>query len=140
MKLLLDTCVLAEFAKPTSIAPGVRTLVERHSSDALFISVVSLGEISKGIHLLPTSKRKAHLQHWMETLENEYHARLLSIDSLVADLWGELTAKTQQKGLTLPAADGLIAATAITYGLHLVTRNVDDFKHTPVLLVNPWDV
>ena len=138
MKLLLDTCVLAEFAKPKT-DQNVQRFIQDIASEALFISVISLGEINKGIHLLTTSKRKTHLQKWMKTLEMTYQHRVLPINAEIADLWGEIAALAQKKGKTLHSADGLLTATAIIHGLHLVTRNTKDFQHTPVLLINPWE-
>ena len=137
MKLLLDTCVLAEFAKPKTDA-NVEHFIQHISAEALFVSVISLGEINKGIHLLPISKRKTHLQEWAQKLETTYQDRLLSIDLNIANIWGEITAQAQQKGKIIPNADGLLAATAIAHGLHLATRNINDFKSTPVLIINPW--
>ncbi len=138
MKLLLDTCVLAEFSKPLPEAKVLR-LIESHTSESLFISVISLGEISKGVHLLTDSKRKTILRKWLSNLEASYQGQVLSITSEIAQTWGEVTAQAQQKGRVLSSADGLIAATAIVHGLHVITRNVKDFALTPVLLMNPWD-
>ncbi len=138
MKLLLDTCALAEFAKP-SPNQKVLAFIETFPSESLFLSVISLGEISKGIHLLPTAKRKASLQHWLTQLEQTYQDHILPITPEVSQIWGEITAQAQKKGRLLPSADGLIAATAMAHGLHVVTRNTKDFECSTALLINPWD-
>ena len=71
-------------------------------------------------------------------LERVYADRLLPVDLETGRIWGQLTAAAQRKGRTVPAGDGLIAATAQRHGLHVITRNVDDFKETGVTLINPW--
>lgn len=138
MKILLDTCILSELRRPESraILKNALSLFEAHQ---LFISVISIGEITKSISLLPISKKKTDLLQWSAKLEKNYVSRTLSINSDIAHLWGELTAKAQKSGKQIPTADGLIAATALAHGLHVMTRNVDDFKYTGVLLLNPWN-
>ena len=107
-------------------------------SDSLFISVVSVGEIVKGIALLKEGAKKRALQDWLQTLERDYADRLLSVDVETGHIWGELTAAAQKTGRIVPASDGLIAATARRNGLHLMTRNTAHFESTGVLLLNPW--
>ena len=137
MKILLDTCILSELRRPESheILKNALSLFDAHQ---LFISVISIGEITKGVSLLPISKKKSELLEWAARLEKNYVSRTLSINSDIAHIWGELTAKAQKNGKKIPAADGLIAATALAHGLHVMTRNVDDFEHTGALLLNPW--
>jgi toxin FitB len=137
MRVLLDTCVLSELrgARPN---PGVRQAIEDFASDDLYVSVVSAGEIAKGIALLPDSRNKRGLEGWLRALELGYADRLLPVDLETAHIWGELTATAQKHGRAIPAADGLIAATAMRHGLHVMTRNTADFEATGVLLVNPW--
>lgn len=139
MRVLLDTCVLSELYKPNPLS-SVQQAVEHLPDNNLYISVITLGEISKGIALLPDSRRKTDLSIWLSTIETAYGARVLPIDAEVASIWGEITAVAQNQGLIVPMADGLIAATALRYGLHLMTRNVKDFQPTGVLLINPWDL
>lgn len=138
MRVLLDTCVLSELRKE-HCPPQVRAAVELLDDASLFVSVISLGEIAKGIALLDDSKRKRSLRDWLETLEQAYGERILPVDLETVRIWGEVTAKAQRAGKVVAAADGLIAATALRYGLHVMTRNVDDFSPTEVLLLNPWD-
>ncbi len=86
-----------------------------------------MGEIGKGIALLPDSRRKDELSVWFAHIGQEYSERLLPINAETTMLWGQITAKAQQDGFVIHASDGLIAATALQHGLHLMTRNVKDF-------------
>ena len=137
MRVLLDTCVLSELYKPIPLE-SVKTAVDSLLDNDIYISVITLGEISKGISLLSESRRKRDLLVWFNNIENVYAERVLQIDSEIAAIWGKITAIAQKKGFILGAADGLIAATALRHGLHLMTRNVKDFEVTGVLLLNPW--
>ncbi len=130
MRVLLDTCVLPELRHPKG-HPGVRGAVEALENDSLFVSVISIGEIAKGIALLKESKNKRELQAWLQALERYYEDRILPVDLETSHTWGELTA-------AVPASDGLIAATARRHGLHVMTRNNEHFSPTGVLLLNPW--
>ena len=138
MKALLDTCVLSGLRHPTHASLLTKAMQFFDAKD-LFLSVISIGEIIKGIALLPTSKKKNELQHWALQLENVYTDRILNITSDVVHIWGEVTAQSKLKGITIPTSDGLIAATALAHGLHVMTRNVADFQSTGVLLLNPWE-
>jgi toxin FitB len=139
MRVLLDTCVLSELYRPAPLE-SVRAAVDRLPDECLFLSVITLGEIGKGIALLPDSRRTQDLSAWFANLQHAYTDRILSVDSDTAAIWGEITAAAaQRRGVVLAAADGLIAGTALRHGLHLMTRNVNDFQNTGVLLLNPWD-
>ncbi len=138
MKVLLDTCVLSELRHPKG-HPAVRQAVAALNEEELFASVLSIGEIHKGICLLKQSPRRLELEAWLETLQRNYDDRLLGIDLEICRLWGELTAKAQGVGRVVHAPDGLIAATALRHGLRLMTRNTTDFEPTGVLLLNPWE-
>jgi predicted nucleic acid-binding protein len=137
MKVLLDTCVLSALRQPAN-APVIHKVLQPMDVSDLFISVITLGEITKGITLLPKSKKKTELATWIMTLENHYADRVLNIDRDVSCIWGELTAKAQSRGKVVSMADGLIAATALAHGLHVMTRNVSDFEVTGALIFNPW--
>ena len=137
MKVLLDTCVLSECYRPTGLET-VKSFVNGLPDAALHISVITIGELSKGIDLLPSGKKKIALSSWLATTQDIFTDRIMSIDSETALIWGGITSKLQKQGLVLPIADGLIAATALRHGLHLVTRNVKDFSETGVMLVDPW--
>ncbi len=137
MRVLLDTCALSEMRRPTP-HPSVAETIESIPNESLFLSAISIGEITKGASLLPTSKKRNAIENWLLKLERDYASRILPIDAELAHVWGELTAAAQMRGKTIPILDGLIAATALTHGLHLMTRNTKDFEATGVLLLNPW--
>lgn len=133
MRLLLDTCILSELRSDNT---SLKSAIQQFDSKDLFISVITLGEISKGIALLPTSKKKTELTHWAIMIENNYQGNILNINSEIVHIWGELTANAQRRGKIIPAADGLIAATALAHGLHIMTPNIADFEATGSLLFN----
>jgi predicted nucleic acid-binding protein len=137
VKALLDTCVLSELRHPKG-HPGVRRAVAALHEEELFVSVISIGEILKGISLLPEGLRKHALASWLNTLERDYGDRILPIDRDVCRRWGELTAHAQRAGRPVSATDGLIAATALHHGLQVMTRDTADFEPTGVSLLNPW--
>ncbi|MCC6165036.1 MAG: type II toxin-antitoxin system VapC family toxin [Acidobacteria bacterium] len=118
---------------------AVKAAVAALPAENMFISVLSLAEITKGIPLLDDGPRKRELAAWLQALEEHHTDRILPLDLDTAHIWGELVAAAQKIGKVLPAVDGLIAATALRHGLHVMTRNVDDFSATGVLLLNPWD-
>jgi len=135
--ILLDTCVISELRRPQPDA-SVVDRVMRIDTGNLFLSVITIGEIVKGIELLDSSERKRQLEQWLLRLEQDYADRLLSIDTQVARIWGELTARAQNHGIQIPASDGLIAATALRNGLHVMTRNSRHFAATGAIVIDPW--
>ena len=138
MRVLLDTCVISEIRKPQGSARVKEAVAALVSSD-VFISAITFGELTKGITLLEKGKKKTALQNWLLTLEKNYARAILPIDLETVRLWGELTAQAQKNGCTVPACDGLIAATARQHGLHIMTRNIRDFEATGAMLINPWE-
>lgn len=108
--------------------------LDQHSA-AAFVSVLSLGEIWKGIGLLP-SERREPLELFIESLEEEYADRVLSADCEVTKRWGQYLAEQERLGRKLPVVDSLLAATALVHDLTLATRNTADFPG--VRTVNPW--
>ena len=138
MKVLLDTCVVSELQRQNA-RPSVRDAVASIPDDHLFLSVLSIGEIIKGIELLPDGKKRRSLETWLFDLVNLYSEHILPVDLETSRIWGEITANARQKGVTIPAVDGLLAATALRHGLYLMTRNTRDFALTGVRLINPWD-
>ena len=137
MRVLLDTCVLSELRRPKGHA-AVRRAVEALDDRDLFVSVLSVGEMAKGIGLLKDGERRGLLQSWLQTLERAYQDRILPVDLETSHIWGEITAAAQKGGRIIAAGDGLIAATALRHGLHVMTRNTADFSVAGVLLLNPW--
>ncbi len=138
MKLLLDTCVLSELQK-TNCNPVVKEWVFSVSDCDTFISVMSIGEILKGINLLEKGHFQSELISWLGNIERYYEKQILPIDIETTKIWAEITATAQKSGKILPAIDTLIAASAIKHGLHVMTRNVKDFKPTGALIINPWE-
>jgi predicted nucleic acid-binding protein len=137
LRVLLDTCVLSELRRPNA-HPAVRRAIEGFDANDVFVSVLSIGEVAKGIALLAESLKKRALQTWLLALESNYSERILSVDLETGRIWGELVAAAQKAGRPVAAVDALLAATARRHGLHLVTRNTTDFEPTGVLLLNPW--
>lgn len=137
VRVLLDTCVLSELQRPHG-NPRVRARVDELDSGNLFLSAITLGELTKGIALLAEGPRKQALASWLVGLERRYDEQILSVDREVARVWGELTARAQQAGSQIPAADGLIAATALAHGLHVMTRNSRHFAASGAFIIDPW--
>lgn len=135
---LLDTNVPSELTRPQP-QPSVSQWLEDINDEQLYFSVISLGEVLKGITVLPTSRRRTELQQWLDgTLRPWFGNRILPIDELVAERWGILAGQCTLKGRPLKVADGLIAATALIHDLAIVTRNVRDFENLDVQIINPW--
>ncbi len=139
MSFLLDTNVISEWVKPQPDRNVVSWLAEA-DEDRVFVSVISFAEIRRGIELMPTGRRRERLGQWLaEELPLRFEDRILAIDPQVADTWGVVMARSQKVGLTLGSMDAFVAATATAHGLTLVTRNVKDFEHIGVSLLNPWE-
>jgi toxin FitB len=137
MKVLLDTCILAELQNPKGRV-AVKEAVMGIDEDNLFLSALTVGEIAKGIALLAPGKKKQALSQWFNSLEAQFASRILPIEAETACMWGELTARAQQKGLTIPATDGLLAATALRYGMHIMTRNTRHFEASGAIVIDPF--
>lgn len=139
MKYLLDTCILSELLKPQpqeTVIEWFQTVPETQ----LYLSVLTLGELHKGIAKLPGSKRKQKLELWLETdLKQRFKSRLLNIDLQTALVWGTILAQTEQSGKSMSAIDSLLSATALAYNMILVTRNTRDMEASGVPLLNPWE-
>ena len=137
---LLDTSVLSEFKRRGEPDPLVRDWLRANDPDLLWASVLSFGEIRKGIERLAASKRRTELEAWVEhELEQWFEERFLQVTKAIAEQWGVLSARALDKGTPLPNIDGLIAATAIEHDLTLVTRNVKNFTGLGVAIFNPWE-
>jgi predicted nucleic acid-binding protein len=133
---VLDTNVLSELRRKQP-DPNVAAWMQVRPRPSLFLSVLTLGEIRKGLERVEDAKRKQALLDWLEVeLPHYFVGRLFDIDAATADRWGRLMA---QAGRPLPAIDGLLAATALQHDLTLVTRNSKDFVDVGVRLINPWE-
>jgi len=139
LKYLVDTCVISEIVKPCPDKLLIEWLLET-PSDRLYLSVLTVGEIRKGVSKLPSSRKKAKLTEWLNTLIEDYKDRILSVDLTVSENWGEMQSSAEKEGLTLATIDGLIASIARTHNLILVTRNENDFQGCDIPLFNPWKI
>jgi predicted nucleic acid-binding protein len=135
---LLDTNIPSELMRPVP-EPRVETWLEAADDNRLYFSVVSLGEIVKGISLLAPGRKRNELDRWLETtLRPWFGARILPFDETIARRWGVLSAQSERKGRKLKVADAMIAATAFVHDLTVVTRNAKDFAGQGVAVFNPW--
>ena len=131
---LLDTMMLSELRKKER-NPGVAAWLSGKPDQALFVSVVSIGEIAKGIAQQDKRNREfaKTLRQWLEKLLLLYKERILPIDIPIAKRWGELSVQANNSG-----ADILLAATALEHNLTIVTRNEKHFPLTDLKIINPW--
>ena len=132
---LLDTNILSELRKGKLCDPNVLKWSKATTIDRHYISVLSLGEIRKGIEILRRKSPEQCLafENWLMTLRTEYEADILPVTDRISDQWGHMMAKQ-----TRPVIDGLLAATALTYKLTMATRNVNDFKNTGIKVIDPF--
>jgi predicted nucleic acid-binding protein len=132
---LLDTNVLSELRKGQRCDAGVRQWFDETTEEELFISVVVLGEIRKGIERIRMRDpaQAQALENWLLRIATEFADRLLLVDERVADKWGRLG--LQQP---VPVLDAFLAATALVHGLKVVSRDEEGFRNTGVLVVNPF--
>lgn len=139
MAYLLDTNVISEPKKKAPDAQVLRWLAQ-HTLETAFISALSLGEIEQGITLLGNTKRAKSYREWLEArLKPEFAGRILNVDAQVMITWGRITGEATKRERPVSLMDSLLAATAITHGLTLVTRNTKDVAALPVEVLNPWE-
>ena len=137
MKYLLDTNIISETVRPQP-NKNLQEWLSEIPSESLFISVLTLGEIRRGIEMLKDSKRKSHLVLWLEQeLPKWFGENVLPIDQEVAERWGYITSMKQHHQLR--AIDSLLAATALTHNLKMVTRNIKDFDVPGLEVLNPFE-
>ncbi len=133
MSYLLDTNVVSELRRKLP-NPGVVSWFSDRPASTLFLSVLTLGELRKGIDGASDAARRMALSDWLETeLPSFFAGRILNLDAPIADRWGRLIAAAGR-----PAIDSLLAATAAHHGLSLVTRNARDFEGLGIEVINPW--
>ena len=138
MNFLIDTCVISEIIKPKPSKRLTGWLTRQDEND-IYLSVLTLGEIQKGIEKLTDIKRKRKIHLWVEQdLKERFKKKILPIDTQVAMIWGQIQGLAEKKGRGMPTIDGLIAATAIAGNLVVVTRNIGDMKESGVALYDPW--
>jgi predicted nucleic acid-binding protein len=132
---LLDTNVLSELRRKTPDATVLEWFARRPAS-TLYLSVLTFGELRKGIEGVLDAKRRMALTDWLETdLPAFFTGRILPVDAQVADRWGRLLSAA---GRPMPAIDSLLAASAAQHGLSMVTRNSRDFADLGLDVINPW--
>jgi|SRR5882724_12452375 len=134
MAYLIDTCIISELRK-AHCNQGVASWMANIQPDEVYLSVLTLGEIRRGIELHRSKDAKAAgaLERWLVGLETHYAERVLPITAAIADRWGRLS-----PAQPLPVSDGLIAATGLEHKLTVVTRNTADFQHSGVNILNPF--
>jgi toxin FitB len=136
---LLDTCTISDVvAKQPN--PNVLDWFTNQPPETVYLSVITIGEITKGIQKMPPSRRRTELEIWLDqAVLIQFQQRIIDIDLATMVLWGELTGRLEPQGRMLPTMDSLIAAVALQNSLTLVTRNEKDFAGTDVTIFNPWN-
>ncbi len=135
---LVDTNVISEILRAAPDAK-VSAWSQQAAKQTLFLSVVSMGELRKGLTILPPSARRTQLEKSIEAqVPIWFQNRILPVTQAIAERWGELDGIRQLAGRPLNTPDGMIAATALEHGLTVVTRNTKDFAGLGVAMLNPW--
>ena len=136
---LVDTNIPSELTRENPDA-RVAAFLKNAAQESVFLSVMTIGEICKGIAALPISQKRSMLQHWLEKdVRSWFGDRIVPVTEAIAERWGNLSATARQQGITISVVDGVIAATALHHDLILVTRNVKDFAGLGIDLLNPWE-
>ncbi|TYT76064.1 type II toxin-antitoxin system VapC family toxin [Desulfobotulus mexicanus] len=139
MNYLLDTCVISELIKKHPDSKVVQWISSVEEIQ-LFISVLTIGELYRGIEKLPEGKKRNDLHWWVSfDLKKRFQHKIINFDLKTAAIWGKIQAKAERSGQKLPVMDSLIAATGISHDLVVVTRNIKDMENSGVELLNPWD-
>lgn len=138
MSYLIDTCCISELVKKKPNPNVVKWFADQDEL-SMFLSVITFGELRKGIEKLPDSKKKKELNRWVkEDLKQRFKNRILNINLDEANKWGEILATAEKNGKPLPAIDSFIAATALVHDFSIVTRNTQDMEGSGVEVINPW--
>jgi len=137
-RYLLDTCVFAEYSRPR---PNTKVFewIDAQEQELQFLSVLTVGEMEKGIARLPSSKRRQSVAEVLNVIVSRFDHRILQLDIGIARRWGRMVESLELKGRKLPIIDSLIAATALEHDLTIVTQNILDFTDTGVTVLNIWD-
>lgn len=138
MAYLLDTCAISEMVA-TKPNPNVLGWFEHQPESTLFLSVITWGEIQKGIYQLDAGRRRTRLERWFaDDLYPLFQGRIIDIDEKLIATWARMLAGYNKKGRVRSSLDSLIEATALKNNLILVTRNENDFRDSDVSIFNPW--
>jgi predicted nucleic acid-binding protein len=138
MRVLMDTCVISELIK-TPPDRNVLAWFERTGEEDIYISCLTLGEIEYGIGRLPDGKKKNDIALWFRDLKEQFREQTIPVTVEISLRWGAIRADVQKKGYDISVVDGIIAATSICGNFILATRNISDFRHVGVDIINPWN-
>ncbi|MBW1723528.1 MAG: type II toxin-antitoxin system VapC family toxin [Deltaproteobacteria bacterium] len=139
MNYILDTCIISEIVKPKPRLKVINWLRSQNENN-LYISVLTLGELHKGLEKIRDKRKKKKIHLWIEQdLRERFRDKILPIDARVAMIWGQVQGRTEQSGRGMPTIDGLIAATGLAFNMVVATRNISDMEASGVALFNPWD-
>lgn len=139
MAYLLDTCAISEMVS-VQPNPDVLSWFEHQAEETLFISVITSGEIQKGINQLAAGKRKLQIEAWFfDELVPNFQGRIINLDEKIMATWARMSAEFRVEGIIRPSFDSLIEATALHHNMILVTRNVKNFQNSKVSILNLWD-
>jgi toxin FitB len=138
MSFLLDTNVISE---PKQKQPSEKVLewLDAQDEAKLYLSVLTVGEIKKGIAKLESSRKKAALEKWLEQLRARFSRRILPLSEKTFLVWGKMCGDFERRGVLRPAFDSLLEATALEHDLIFVTRNVKNFADSQIIILNPWE-
>lgn len=138
MSYLLDTNVVSESeqARPN---PAVLKWLSARDDTNIYLSALTVGEIRRGIEMLESGKKKAHLRNWLEYIRTTFSQRILPVTESTFEVWGVMFAAFERRGMRRPIFDSLLEATALEHDLILVTRNVRNFQGSSVTILNPWE-
>ena len=136
--IILDTNVISEVAKPNS-SPSVLAWLDRQAEDALYLTTVTIAEISAGVHKLDAGKRRDGLERRLKDTVDLFSGRLFPFDLGASLLFGEVLAVARRRGCDIGFQDGLIAAIAIHRNAAVATRDVSPFEAADVEVINPWE-
>ena len=139
MNYLLDTCVISEVIKREP-NKNVISWLQAQDEANLFLSILTFGEIQKGIEKAPDQSRKKKLKLWVEEdLKKRFENKIIPVDLKVVTNWGSIQGLAELAGKTMPTIDGLIAASGLTYNCIVATRNTSDMEQSTAELFNPWE-
>ena len=137
MSFLLDTCTISE---PKQRRPNEKVLewLDAQDESKLYLSVLTVGEIKKGITRLESSRKRAELEKWLEQLRMRFSRRILPLSEKTFLVWGKMYGEFERKGVMRPSFDSFLEVTALEHDMIFVTQNVKNFQHSQVTILNPW--
>jgi predicted nucleic acid-binding protein len=140
MKYLLDTCTISELIKKKPVKKVI-DWIDECDEESFFLSVLTIGEIQKGVAKLTDVSRRQKIQQWLDyDLIERFSGRIIAVSNEIALTWGIITGEAGAKGIPIPSIDGLIGATAITCNFTVATKNVHDIALTGARILNPWEL